>query len=320
MNSFSHFPTPVEHHRRLAEAIGLSSGELLIKRDDLSGSGVGGNKVRKLLAFVAEARRLGCDTLVTGGGTQSNHARTTAAVAAACGLACELVLSGPAPTSPVGNVLLDVMFGASITWLDGPLRHTEAEEAILTRASEVEALGRRPLAIPLGGANALGTATYQLAVDEVNSQVKEVDLHVVAGGTGGTAAGLVCGCRDFSRVLAVDVGARPDLAAGVGGLVEQCCSRLGVWVPSGEPRVLSGQVGDAYALPTQQGAAAASLVAKLSGLVLDPVYTSKAFAGLIQAIEEGEIPPSARVMFWHTGGLPAVFVETYSGWASGSLG
>ena len=311
----AHQPTPVDAVDRLGAALGLRAGRLLVKRDDLTGLGGGGNKARKLEYLCADAQRLGCDTLVTGGGRQSNHARTTAAAAARTGMACALVLASDPPAGPTGNVVLDHLLGAAVVWA-GPLDHAGTEAAITRECDRLAGAGHRPYRVPVGGASALGCAGYVRAAAELLEQVPDLGAVVVAGGTGGTHAGLAVGLGGFDRVIGVDVGARPDLTAAVAELAVDTAALLGVPPPQGGPRVDGGQVGDSYGAVTDACREALRLAARTEGLLLDPVYTSKAMAGLAAAAGAGTLPPRGRIVFLHTGGLPALFAPRYAAWAT----
>jgi D-cysteine desulfhydrase family pyridoxal phosphate-dependent enzyme len=306
-------PTPVEPLDRLAAALGLARGSLWVKRDDLTGLGGGGNKVRKLEHLCAEARAEGCDTLVTGGGRQSNHVRITAAAANRLGLGCRVVLTADRPSVPTGNVLLDELLGVDIVWA-GPTDYYGAEAAIAAACEAVAAEGGRPYRIPVGGASTTGTLGYVAAAAELADQVPDLGLVVVADGSGGTHAGLVAGLGDHRLVLGVDVGTRPDLAERVPEKAEAAARRAGRPVPVGELRLDRDRFGAGYGAPTAAAREALDLAARLEGLLLDPVYTGKAMAGLVAAAREGRIGPGTTVVFVHTGGLPALFARSFAEW------
>lgn len=306
-------PTPVRPLDRLAAELGRPAGSLWIKHDDATALGNGGNKVRKLEYLAAEAVEQECDVLVTGGGRQSNHARLTAAAANRLGFDCHLVLAGDRPDVPTGNVLLDELLGASIEWA-GELAYYELEQAIVAAADRLRAEGRRPCAVPVGGASPIGTLGYARTALEVLEQVPGVDLVVVADGSGGTHAGLVAGIGDHHRVLGVDVGTRPDLLEAVPALATEVAELAGLPVPVGEVRLDVDHVGPGYGAPSPECREALDLVARLEGVLLDPVYTGKAMAGLIAAVRSGEITDGEQVLFMHTGGTPALFASSYASW------
>ena len=302
---------------RLGKELGFPPGRLLVKRDDLTGLAGGGNKARKLELLCADAIAAGADTLVTGGGKQSNHVRMTAAAARVLDLQCTVVLAADAPTEPsepTGNVVLDELFGPEIVW-GGPLDYFPLEERIVVESSRLEREGRRPYTIPIGGASTVGALAYALAVDELRDQVSDVDLVVVADGSGGTHAGLAAGFGDHARVLGVDVGTRPNLDDAVPAMAAAVARELERAEPTGTVLIDHDRFGDGYGVPTDSCLEALVLTARLEGIVLDPVYSGKAMAGLIAAIREGRVDPARqRVVFLHTGGMPALFSGRYSSW------
>jgi D-cysteine desulfhydrase len=313
----AHLPTPVVALDRLGAALGMPAGHLHAKLDDATGLAAGGNKVRKLEYLCAEARARGCDTLVTGGGAQSNHARLTAAAARRLGLECTLVLGGPAPPAPVGNLILDQLLGASLRWVDA-YDFAALEAAIAMAADELGAAGRHPFAIPIGGSTPLGALGYVRCAIELLAQAPRADLVVVASGSGGTQAGLAAGLGDHERVLGIDVGARPALAAHVHDLAARTAALAHLPPPSGAARIDSAQIGAGYAAHTDACREAIALAARHEGLLLDPVYTGKALAGLIDARRSERIAADAHVVFVHTGGLPALFTPTNAAWLAGA--
>ncbi|HEV2368452.1 MAG TPA: pyridoxal-phosphate dependent enzyme, partial [Acidimicrobiales bacterium] len=231
-----HAPTPLEPMDRLAASLGLPAGTLFVKRDDCTGLAGGGNKARKLEFLCGDALARGCDVLVTGGGRQSNHARMTAAAANRLGLDATLVLGGDAPDHPTGNVVLDQLLGADIVWA-GPLDYYATEAAIEEACGRLEEAGRRPYAMPVGGASVVGALGYVLAGAELLRQDPDIDLVVVADGSGGTHAGLVAALGDHARVLGVDVGTRPDLDERVPEKAEEVAARAGLPGPAGRVRI-----------------------------------------------------------------------------------
>jgi D-cysteine desulfhydrase len=297
-------PTPVEPAPRLAEAIGLHPDDLWIKRDDLTGLGGGGNKVRKLEYTVGAALAQGADVLVTTGAPQSNHARLTAAAAARAGMTAVLVFPG-GPGSPggpaSGNLALDGLLGAGIVWagdVDGDGLAAAAADTVAALRRD----GARPALIPFGGSSALGARGYLDCGRELLAQLPDLRHVVVALGSGGTMAGLVAalGAR---AVLGVDCGAMPDAA----GAVARFAAPLGDGAAPGALRVRTDQVGDDYGSFPGATASALALAARTEGLVLDPVYTGRALAGLVAAVRDGDITPGERTVLMHTGGLPGLF-------------
>jgi len=312
----AHRPTPVEPLDRLTEWLG--GPRLYVKRDDQTGLALGGNKARKLEHLCAEALALGCDTLVTGGGPQSNHCRMTAAAANRLGLHCHLALAGDAPGRPSGNLLLDHLLGADVH-VTGAREYYDIEASIEALAEEVREDGGRPYAIPVGGASVTGALGYVDAAREVAGQLAEpVDWIVVADGSGGTHAGLLAGLEAAqTRILGVDVGTRPDLDERVPELAAATAGAVGRAAPDGEVHIDRTRFGAGYGKPTPECLEAIRAAARLEGLILDPVYTGKAMAGLIGWIREGRFTDRQSVLFWHTGGAPALFAGSYTDWLVG---
>ncbi len=314
-------PSPLERVDRLGAALGMEPGALWVKRDDLTGLGGGGNKARKLEYLCADAVAQGADILVTGGGPQSNHVRMTAAAANRLGLGCAVVMAGPRPTTSTGNVLLVELFDPTVTWLgvnEGPMDYYAIEAAIDETADRLAAEGRRPYRMPIGGASAVGALGYVRAAAELREQVAGpmggVDVVVVAGGSGGTHAGLAAGLGDLGMVLGVDVGARGDLDTQVPAKAAQAAALAGLPAPVGRVRVDHHRVGAGYGAATEECRRAVLLAARSEGMILDPVYTGKAMAGLIGARRDGSIGPASRTVFLHTGGMPALFAGAYAAW------
>jgi D-cysteine desulfhydrase family pyridoxal phosphate-dependent enzyme len=306
-------PTPLQEAPRLAAALGR--GPIYLKRDDLTGLGLGGNKARKLELLLAEALQQDADTVITTGGPQSNHARITAAGARALGLACVLVLTGPADSPEQGNLLLDRLFGAEVRLVgDVPDGGVQAMRDV---AAELRQRGRRPYIVPLGGSNALGASAYALAVLETVEQMAEHGVRAArlycALGSGGTMAGLVAGAALFGgpfEVAGISVSRpRERIAPAVAALAGEVAVLLGARrsFSAADLLVDDGYVGPGYGRYTAEAAEALRLVAQTEGVVLDPVYTAKAMAGLIGHARSGALPPDAPVIFLHSGGTPALF-------------
>ena len=305
-------PTPLTPMDQLASRIGTSA-RLLVKRDDLTGLALGGNKARKLALLAADALEQGADCLVTGGGPQSNHARLTAAAARVIGLECHLALGGKPPAVHDANLLLDDVFGARLHF-DGGDQYYEVERAITALAASLTARGKRPYAIPIGGASTVGVAAYALAIDELRAQLdREPDWIIVADGSGGTHAGLLAGLGSASstRVLGVDVGTRPDLDARIPELALDAAHALGRGAPNTTVIVDHDHIGNGYGELTDAGLDALRTFARTEGLLLDPVYSGKAAAALLSALRGGRIGPDDSVVFWSTGGAPALFAHRY---------
>jgi D-cysteine desulfhydrase family pyridoxal phosphate-dependent enzyme len=309
----SHLPTPLEPIDRLGAALGLDPGILWVKRDDMTGLAGGGNKVRKLDHLCTDALAQGCDTLVTGGGRQSNHARLTAAAANRLGLRCTLVLAGGEPRVPTGNVLLDELMGADIVWA-GDLDYYGTEAAIDAACDAVRAGGGKPYRMPVGGASAVGALGYVDCARELFEQLPSVRTVVVADGSGGTHAGLVAGFGRHEMVLGVDVGTRPDLDEQVPAKAAETARSAGLPEPEGGLQIDHDRFGDGYGAPTVASREALDLAARYEGLILDPPYTGKAMAGLVAAVRERRIDTSKPIVFLHTGGMPALFASAYAQW------
>jgi L-cysteate sulfo-lyase len=309
----AHLPTPLEPMARLSAALG--GPQIWIKRDDQTGLATGGNKTRKLELLIADALDQQADVVLTVGAVQSNHCRQTAAAAARAGLGCVLVLRGEAPPHAqwTGNLLLDDLLGARLWWAGDhdPL------EALAAAAQAEQAAGRRPYVIPYGGSNEVGAAAYALAFEELWGQMQAQGLDfarvVFASSSGGTQAGLIVGaaaCGYRGQVLGISVDKTGGhLRETVAALLAPTAAHLGLDLDLGPGDVLVNDdyLGGGYAVLTAAEREAVRLIARTEGILLDPVYTGKAMAGLLGLIRTGEIDASEQVLFWHTGGLPALF-------------
>ena len=310
---FAQLPTPVENMPRLEEV--LQGPHLLVKRDDQTGLAFGGNKTRKLEFLVAEAQAEGADTLITAGAVQSNHCRQTAAAAARFGFDCILVLTGEAPMQASANLLLDQLFGATIIWTEKSRR-----ESVLKESFEKTAIqGHKPYLVPYGGSNPTGALGYVYAMEELVDQGVKADWILFASSSGGTQAGLVLGsrrCEYSGRLLGISVDEPQDLLQErVAMLACETSVRLGTRLNITKADVL---VNADYAVPgygilTGAEVEAIRLFAKYEGLLLDPVYTGRAAAALIDLIRKGFFKKNETVLFWHTGGGPALFAAQYQG-------
>ncbi len=297
-------PTPLDEAPRLSAALGV---RVLVKRDDQTGLALGGNKARKLDFLLKDAIERGCDTLVTAGGAQSNFARMTAAAAARCGMACHLVLGGSEPAHFSGNLVLDRLFGAELHFAN-----TEDWSVLEAEVKRIAAeAGPRAYAMPIGGATPVGALAYVDAADELLGQMERPpDWIVVADGSGGTHAGLLAGLPSATRVLGVDVSRPPvPLTVTVPKLAAKTAALAGRPAPAGEV-IIADHCGPKYASITAECQEAVRLAAHTEGLVLDPVYTGKAMAGLIAAARAGTI--AGTVVFLHTGGAVALFADEFS--------
>ena len=310
---FAHLPTPIEELPRLSEHLG--GPRIVIKRDDQTGLAFGGNKTRKLEFLVADAMQQGARTLVTGGAIQSNHCRQTAAAAARYGLGCILVLSGEKPDRPTANLLLDQFFGAEIVTVnDRSVRDRVLQETF----DRAEADGKQPYLLPYGGSSPTGALGYAFAMDEFMQQDVHVDWMVFGTSSGGTHAGLVLGQRLHGytgKVLGISIDEpREWLTSHVSALATQASELVGRRIQFTPDDVLATdrycQAG--YGVLTDGEREAVKLFARTEGLLLDPVYTGRAAAGLIDLVRLGHFASDETVLFWHTGGQPALFADKYS--------
>jgi D-cysteine desulfhydrase family pyridoxal phosphate-dependent enzyme len=308
-------PTPLEELPRFSEALG--GPRILMKRDDLTGLALGGNKARKLEFVLGEAVAHRADTIITCGAAQSNHARMTAAGAARLGMRAHLVL-GPGEHEDVqGNILLDRMLGAEIHWVD--TNDVDAQWATMEAiAREAEAEGRRPFIIPRGGASPSGGAAYANCILEMSQQLNDMgvgaDWLFLASGTGATQAGLVVGARWMTprpfRVVGISVSRTSEnMRTLVAHHANEAASLLGAPFSFGPDDVLvhDEYIGSGYGKPTDGGMEATRLMARTEGILLDPVYSAKGVAGMVDLVRRGVVGRDETVVFLHTGGQPAIF-------------
>jgi D-cysteine desulfhydrase len=302
-------PTPVDELPRLTHKLG--GPRLLVKRDDLTGLATGGNKTRKLEFLIADALQKNADAVITAGGPQSNHCRQTAAAAAIAGLDCHLVLGGP-PQPPIGNLLLDQLLGATIHWTPKPQRNARMAEL----AAAMEADGRRPYVIPVGGSNSVGALGYVAAMFEFVDQLKEqgrgVDRIFFATSSGGTQAGIVLGAKlaGFTgRITAVSIDQTPDDASEEKFLAEVSRAANGAAeLLNAEPRLTVADfdtsydyLGAGYGVVGDLERETIQLLAQTEGLLVGPVYTARAFGAMLDQIRRGRCNAEETWLFWHTG-------------------
>jgi len=308
----AHLPTPIEALPRLTRILG--GPQLYIKRDDLTGLGLGGNKTRKLEYLAADALSKGAKTLISTGAVQSNHCRQVAAAAAKLGLGCVLVLAGAEPSEAQGNLLLDKLSGAQIFFTTKANRDDELNEHF----EQAEQAGLQPYLIPYGGSNPIGALGYLNAMRELSEQGLEPDWIVFASSSGGTQAGLILGAKltGFKgKILGISIEYKSDqFSAQIADLVNQTAIELECdWsVTPEEVLVNDSYCQSGYGVLTPAEIEAVNLFARTEGILLDPVYTGRAAAGLIDLIRKGFFKPEEKVLFWHTGGTPALFAEPYS--------
>lgn len=309
-------PTPLMEAPRLAAALGLE--RLLVKRDDNTGLALGGNKARKLEYLVAAASEAGADILLTVGAPQSNHCRCTAAAARLAGMEAHFVFNGQPVDEVQGNLLLDRLLGA--TWTFSPDRQAARRMAEL--ADQLRAEGRRPYSIPTGGSNGLGALGYVRCAFELAGQLSvrgdEPRYVVCAGGSCGTLAGLTLGLAlagSHAQVVGVDISNFVrDRVARAREIMAESCKLLDATLPDAFPEVWGGYVGAGYGMPTELSHRALETAARTEALILDPVYTAKAFGGLMGEIEAGRVKRDDTVVFMHTGGSPALFADPALYW------
>jgi D-cysteine desulfhydrase len=300
---------------RLRKALG-NGPRLLVKRDDQTGLATGGNKTRKLEFLVGEALTQEADTLVTTGGPQSNHCRQTAAAAARMGLRCALVLSGhPLPRSEWNsNLLLDDLLGAEVHWAGDRDRNSVLAEV----ADKLRTTGARPYVIPVGGSVPAGAVGYVTAIEELAGQLVEggehVDRIVFASGSAGTHAGLLVGAKALDldvRLEGINDDKEGGLLAKIQHLARATAEHLDLDLSFSEEDFI---LHDAYGAPgygviTDAEREAIRLMARTEGILVDPVYTGRALAGLIDLVRQGAYLPDETILFWHTGGTTGLFAR-----------
>jgi D-cysteine desulfhydrase family pyridoxal phosphate-dependent enzyme len=310
---FAHLPTPIETLPRLSDALG--GPRLLIKRDDQTGLAFGGNKTRKLEFLLAEARDHGANTLISGGALQSNHCRQTAAAAARFGFKCILVLTGERPQQPSANLLLDELFGAEIVHVADHKDRDRILQETFDRAVEE---GMKPYLVPYGGSNATGALGYAFAMKELTEQGPHANWIVFATSSGGTHAGLLLGQRVFGyegKVLGISVDESEEwLKKHVAELASLTSEKLGkrIEFPPAEVLANANYCSAGYGVLTELEREAIRLFATYEGILLDPVYTGRAAAGMIDLIRKGFFKRDDTVLFLHTGGQPALFADQYA--------
>jgi D-cysteine desulfhydrase family pyridoxal phosphate-dependent enzyme len=338
---FAHLPTPVEELPRLSGF--LNGPRLLVKRDDQTGLALGGNKTRKLEYLLAEAQSNGARTLITVGAIQSNHCRQTAAAAARNGFDCILVLtysdSTKIPGSNLvqnhhredrdnttklssGNLILDKLFGAELVWASGQESDMVLEHTYQKALDD----GRKPFLIPRGGSNVIGATAYVTAMEELLAQISDLsitdqapDSIVFPSASGGTQAGLVLGGSMLGydgQILGISIDkVGSALQESVASLATETANFLGEskQFMADEIVVNDDFLGEGYGVLGEPEKEAIRLFATSEGLLLDPVYTGRAAAGMIRLIREGYFRNDQTILFWHTGGVPALFADEYQG-------
>lgn len=317
--SFGHYPTPIEELPRLRAALAreiVGCPRIFIKRDDYTGPGFGGNKVRKLEYVLAQAVADGADAAITCGGLKSNHCRVTAAMCARLGLRCILVLNEPAepPRFTPASLKVDEMLGAEIHRVKHRDERKPTMEAI---AERLRGEGKKVVVIPLGASIPLGALGFVRAVEETTTQLAEMNLRLDyvfhSTSSGGTQAGLIAGHQLFNfadKIIGISADdSSASISSEVASIIRGIGEMLGVEFDE-MVTVLDQYVGAGYGMDTPESLAAIELLARMEGLFLDPVYTAKAMAGLIDQVRQGRFDENDNVLFWHTGGQLALFYST----------
>jgi len=302
-------PTPIQKLEHLSGELGVN---LYVKRDDLTESVASGNKIRKLEYLLYDAKEKGCDTLITCGGVQSNHCRATAAVAVRMGMECHLILRGDAPDVPDGNLLIDRILGATTAFYSREdfKRLHEIEQETVTM---LEKKGKRPYLIPMGGSNATGSLGYIRMAGELRDAPEDFDAIYCALGSGGTCAGLMIGLERYGIAARLHgIAVCDDVAyfrEEVGRILREFDAWYGISFPENTFDMAFDDrfVGIGYALNTPEELRELIHIARLEGVILDPVYTLKTFLGMMRQIQEGVVPSGSNVLFIHTGGHYGIF-------------
>ncbi len=309
-------PTPLVEAPNLSKALG--GPRILIKRDDMTGFGFGGNKIRNLEFYLADAVAKGCDVIVTGGGPQSNHIRATAAAARVAGMSAVAVMHGSPPAESQGNLLLDRILNVDLYFTDDPDRSL-VDLKIKEVSEELERSGSRPYVIPRGGATALGACGYVLCLNEMNEQSAALGLQpnwiVLATASCGTQAGLLAGVKIYGspiQLLGITVSRPvPECRDRIADIARETSTLLGCHIDLLPQDIMinGSSIGPGYGIPTPECIDAIRLLARTEGLFFDPTYTGKALAGLISEIVDGRLGPEDTVLFLHTGGEPGLFAH-----------
>ncbi len=315
----AHKNTPLQKLHRLSEACGI---EIFFKRDDFTGSELSGNKIRKLEFLLADAKNTGADTVITCGGAQSNHCRATALAAARCGLKSVLLLRTPDINNLPdieGNILLNKLAGAEIIWVT-PEEYQDRHNRFEIEAKKLRKEGKKPYIIPEGGSNALGSWGYVLTIDEISSDLRAQGIDdfenttvLSATGSGGTTAGLTLGNKIFDfgfDIVGINVcDDAPYFVKEIGKIAENFLADYPTDIDfsNNDINILDGYVGEGYALAGKEQLEEMYTLARLEGIILDPVYTGKAFFGMISELKKNRDFFKKRIVFIHTGGHFGLF-------------
>ena len=311
------FPTPVVSLTHLSSFLG--GPEIIMKRDDLTGLALGGNKTRKLEYILGDAISQNCDTIITAGAAQSNHCRQTAAAAAQLQMDCHLLLGGNAPKNTNGNLFLDNLFGANIHWM-GENRKGEDIPHVF---EQLTTAGKKPYIVPYGGSNKFGAYAFIKAAEELEQQIdtNEISHIVFASSSGGTHAGLMLGKalldKSYDLVginIDKDESGKTPFKQAILDLANQTSQFIGADKTfTNDDLILDDNyIGEGYGVIGDLEVEAVSLVAKKEGILLDPVYTGRAMGGLIDMTRSGQLNKNDKVLFWHTGGAPSLFAHADS--------
>jgi D-cysteine desulfhydrase len=313
----ANLPTPIEKLERLSAACG--GADIFVKRDDLTGVGLTGNKIRKLEYVIGQASEQGADMLITCGGIQSNHARATALAAAQVGMKSYLVLRGEETAIKDGNALLDLLVGSRIKYITADEYRTQVLEIMAELAENLKQEGYFAFVIPEGASDALGALGYFFAIEEIAGQLKtkklKIDYVVCADGSGGTHAGLLLGKKYFKQSFDIIGFNVCDDEAYFVKKINSICSEaiekfaLPIKIDKRDIRVIDGYVGDGYALSRPAEIEFIKEVAQTEGLILDTIYTGKALYGLKDQISQGRFKKGEKVLFIHTGGIFSLFAK-----------
>ena len=315
--NMANLPTKIEKMEKLSKKLG--GPDIYIKRDDQTGTEISGNKIRKLEFSAAEAADKGYDTLITCGGIQSNHCRATAAVAVKLGFKCCLVLNGSKDTEVDGNLLLDKLLGAEIYFVSQEEYENRRMEVMKEIKTNMKNKGLKPYIIPEGASNGIGGFGYYRAIEEIMLQEKEMKVHfdgiVIATGSGGTYSGLLLGSRILNydtKIYGVNVCHDEKYFKGrIYEILHNSMSYMNVNLnfSKDEINIIDGYVGRGYALSREEELEFIKELAKLEGIILDPVYTGKAMYGLTQEIKKGKFSEYKNLLFIHTGGIFGIFPQ-----------
>ncbi len=309
---FAHLPTPIQHLERLEAKLG--GPKMYIKRDDLTGLSFGGNKTRKLEFVIADVLQKKANVVITEGGIQSNHVRQTAAVCAKFGLECLLVLSpGKSEMPPSGNLYLNELFGAKVVFCE----HDQREGFIAGELEKIKQGGKQGYFIPMGASDPIGAMGYELAFKELIAQDSQFDWIVLASGSGGTQAGLeyAAARSDWhGSIYGVSIlFSHADMLKRIHRIMDgmQMLTSKPVKQSPKELIVDERFLGGGYGVMGELEVNAIRLFAQTEGILLDPVYTGRAAGAMLQLIEDGFFSSNQRILFWHTGGTPALFCDKY---------